>query len=442
MKRSMRPHLLVRVATAALLVILVTRSRSQVEAGQAEAGQAEPGQAEAGQAEPGQAEPGQAEPGHDLTVYALTFGPGEHPFLKFGHNAILVQPSTGPGWVFNFGTFDFSDPELIPKFLRGRFKYWLSVGGAEPTMEAYAAEDRTILSQELALSAAQKWALWQALRENARPENRAYLYDYFYDNCSTRVRDALDRVTDGRIRAAGQAPATRTLRDHALRSVADFLPEYVGLYLGLSRATDQPIDRWAETFLPEQLADLLRTVRLSDGSGERPLVKSEKVIYQSTRPAKPAQPPHWAIYFLGIGLMVGGALALLGRSGRRHPGARVVLGAATSVLGGLWGLLGLILVCFWAFTNHKVAYANANILQFAPWAIVLVAYGIGVMLGRPGTTRRAGSVALSAMAFSALGIVCKLLPGLNQDNWPFILFSLPVWLGLWVALRAVLRAAE
>ena len=400
-----RPVVLVSVATTALLAILGAESHAQ------------------------------AEPGDDLTVNALTFGPGEHPFLKFGHNAILIQPRDAPGWVFNFGTFDFTDPDLIPKFLRGRFNYWLSVGGAEPTLEYYAAENRTILSQELDLSAAQKWALWQTLRENARPENRAYLYDYFYDNCSTRVRDAIDRVIDGRIRAAGRVPATRTLRDHALRSVADFLPEYVGLYLGLSRVTDQPIDHWAETFLPERLSDLLRTVRLPDGAGEKNLVKSEKVVYQSTRPAKPAQPPHWAIYFLAIGTAIGGGMALLGRLGRRHPSARVLLGGATSILGGILGLLGLILVCFWAFTNHRVAYANANILQFAPWAIVLFGYGIGVMLGRPGATRRARSLAFSAMVFAVLGVLCKVLPGLNQDNWPFILFALPTWSGLWVGLR-------
>lgn len=383
-----------------------------------------------------------AETGDDLTVYALTFGPGEHPFLKFGHNAILVQPREGPGWVFNFGTFDFADPDLIPKFLRGRFKYWLSVGGAEPTMEAYAAENRTILSQELDLAPAQKWALWQTLRENARPENRAYLYDYFFDNCSTRVRDAIDRVTHGRVRLAGQVPATRSLRAHALRSVADYLPEYVGLYLGLSRATDQPIDRWAETFLPERLSDLLRSVRLPDGVGEKNLVKSEKVIYQSTRPAKPDQPPNWAIYFLVIGMVIGGVMALLGRVAERRASARILLGGATAALGGLWGLLGLVLVCMWAFTNHKVAYANANILQFAPWAIVLLGYGLGVMLGKPGATRVARTLALSAAVFSALGIVCKALPGLNQDNWPFILLSLPIWLGLWAGLRAVARTPK
>ena len=376
-----------------------------------------------------------AEPGDDLTVYALTFGPGEHPFLKFGHNAILVQPKDGPGWVFNFGTFDFGDPELILKFLRGRFNYWLSVSGAEATMEAYAAEDRTIISQELDLTAAQKWALWQALRENARPENRAYLYDYFYDNCSTRVRDAIDRVIGGRLRAAGQAPGSLTLRAHALRSVADFLPEYLGLYLGLARATDRPIDRWAETFLPERLTDLLRTVRLPDGAGEKKLVKSERVVYQSTRPAKPTRPPNWALYFLAVGVAVGGAMLLLGRLGRRRRWARILLGCATSGVGGAFGLLGLILACLWAFTNHKVAHANANIMQFAPWALVLFGYGIGVALGRPGATRKARALALSAAVFSALGILCKAFPGLNQDNWPFILFCLPAWLGLWSGLR-------
>jgi hypothetical protein len=405
-----------------------------------------------------------ADEGADLTAYALTFGPGEHPFLKFGHNAILVQPKEGTGWVFNFGTFDFADPELLPKFLRGRFSYWLSVGGAEATLDAYRAEDRTILSQELDLTPAQKSALWNALRENARPENRAYLYDYFFDNCSTRVRDeevvvkvgavlrpgvydyffdncstrvrdAIDRVIGGRIREAGRAPAALTLRAHALRSVADYLPEYLGLYLGLARATDVPIDRWTESFLPDRLADLLRTVRLTDSAGERPLVRSEQVLYQSTRPPKPVRPPQWAGYFLAVGFAVGTFLLFLGRAARRVAAARVAFGVLTSVLGLTAGLLGLILVFFWAFTNHKVAYANANILQLAPWLAVLSVYGIGVAAGAPKSIRRAAWLALFAVLLSTSGIVTKVLPGFNQDNWPIILACLPIWTGLWLGLR-------
>ncbi len=376
-----------------------------------------------------------AEPGDDLTVSVLTFGPGEHPFLKFGHDAILIQPETGPGWVFNFGTFDFQDPELISKFLRGRFKYWLSVGEAAPTIEAYIQENRTIIAQELDLSASQKWSLWQALRENAKPENRAYLYDYFFDNCATRVRDAIDRVTHGRVRMAGQAPGRMTFRQDALRMTVDYLPEYVGLYLGLSRATDVPINQWQESFLPQRLMELLQKVRIPDGAGEKNLVKSEKVIFRSSRPPKPDTPPNRSGYFLAVGLGLGLALLLLGRLARRWVAARYLAGAAAAVVGLVFGVLGLVLVFFWAFTNHVVAYANANILQLAPWTLALLGYGVGVALGQPRATRRARTLALSAAVSSAAGILCKALPGLNQNNWPIILLCLPVWLGLWGALR-------
>jgi hypothetical protein len=376
------------------------------------------------------AAPVRAEPGDDLTVSVLTFGPGDHPFFKFGHNAILVQATNSQGWAYNFGTFAFDSPALIPKFLRGRFKYWLSVSSMEDVLESYAAANRSILAQELDLSAGQKWALWRALRENARPENREYLYDYFRDNCSTRVRDAVDRVVEGGVRKAGQVAATGTFRSDALRMVADLWPEYVGIYLGLGRAADVPINRWEEAFLPERLADLLRSVRVPDGTGEKNLVKAERVMHQARRPEKPAAPPSWGVYFLLLGLALGAALALLARLARRIVAARVILGCAVSGVGGSFGLLGLIMLLLWTCTDHRIAYANANILQFAPWATVLFGYGIGVALGRPRATRRARALVLSLAAGSLAGILCKMLPGANQDNWPFILLCLPIWFGL------------
>jgi len=126
----------------------------------------------AGGARVSHARQARAEPGEDLTVAVLTFGPGDHPFFKFGHNAILVQTSEESGLVYNFGTFAFDSPALIPNFLRGRFKYWLSVSRMEDTFASYVSDNRTIEAQELDLTPVQKWALWQSLRENARPENR------------------------------------------------------------------------------------------------------------------------------------------------------------------------------------------------------------------------------------------------------------------------------
>jgi hypothetical protein len=379
-----------------------------------------------------------AEPGDNLTVYALTFGPGDHPFFKFGHNAILIQPANVQGLVYNFGTFAFDSPSLIPKFLRGKFMYWLSVAGVDDTLESYASANRSILAQELDLTPAQRWNLWEALRINARPENREYLYDYFYDNCSTRVRDAIDRAVGGRVRAAGQEPMPMTFRGHALRMTADLWPEAVGINIGLGRSADIPLNRWDESFLPERLAELLRSAKTADATGEKNLVKSERVLFQAMRPPKPAQPPSWTLYFLLVGLALGSLLFGMGRLGRVAV-ARVLLGCVASLLGLAFGFIGLALVCLWAFTNHRIAHSNANIFQFAPWSLGLLGYGVGVALGWPRATKWAQFLALSAVAASLAGLLCKAWPGLSQSNGPFIVLCLPIWAGLWAGLRQLPR---
>jgi hypothetical protein len=380
-----------------------------------------------------------AEPGEDLTVFVLTFGPGDHPFFKFGHNAILVQRGEESGLVYNFGTFAFESPSLILKFLRGRFKYWLSVSSMEATFASYVSDNRTIEAQELDLTPAQKWALWQNLRENARPENREYLYDYFRDNCSTRVRDAIDRAVGGRVRQAGQRPAVMTFRADALRMTADFFPEYLGLDLGLGRPTDAPITLWDEAFLPERMRDLLRDVRVAGESGGRPLVKSERTLFAARRPPKPDRPPNWTLYFLAAGLALGGLLAGLGRLGGKHLAARVGLGIAGSLLGFVFGALGLILLCFWLFTDHKAAFANANIFLLAPWSVLLAGYGVGAAMGRPAATRKALWLAAAAAGFAAIGALAKVLPDLSQDNLALVALLLPVWLGLALGFRWAMR---
>lgn len=382
--------------------------------------------------------PARAEPGDDLSVFVLTFGPGDHPFFKFGHNAILVQPEHDSGEVYNFGTFQFDAPGLIFKFLQGRFKYWLSVGGTAE-LDAYVRENRTIEMQELDLSPAQRLALRNDLRENARPENREYLYDYFRDNCSTRVRDAVDRVVNGRVRQAGQAQAASTLRGDALRMTADFFPEYLGLDLGLGRPTDAPITAWDAAFLPQRLHDLLRQVRIPGDSGERPLVKSDKVVFAAQRPPTPNQPPRWFFQFLLVGVGTGGALAGLGWAASRRRAARIALGLTSSLLGFVLGLLGLILIALWGLTDHKATHSNANIFLLAPWSLILTGLGIGVAWGSQKAARRALWLAASAAGLAGLGLAAKVLPGYAQDNWSLIALLLPVWGGMAIGFRWLMR---
>lgn len=380
--------------------------------------------------------------GEDLTVSVFTFGPGDHPFFKFGHNAILIRQGSQSGWVYNFGTFQFDSIDLLPTFLKGRVTYWLSVASEEDAIASYIAENRTIIRQELDLKPDDRLLLWQSLQKNARPENRGYLYDYFWDNCSTRVRDAIDRITSGRIRAAGSTHASQTFRSHALRMTADFVPEYLGLYLSLGRGADKPITRWDEGFLPENFQQLLREVRIQYPDGEKPLVKEETTLFTARRAPHPASPPRWAFYFLLTGMVWGGVLASLGWFGGRGKICRILLGLQLSFIGTLFGFLGTCLVCLWAFTDHTAAHANANILQIAPFTLVLGYYGIRLAFGNKVAPKRAFWLTLSALALSFVGLLAKLLPGLAQDNLPWVAFFLPLWLGACFSLFSFCRITQ
>ncbi|HXU00125.1 MAG TPA: DUF4105 domain-containing protein, partial [Polyangia bacterium] len=190
-----------------------------------------------------------------LRVFVMTMGPGDHPFFRFGHNAIWIRDQAAlTDKVYNFGTFKFDSPRLIFDFLGGRLNYWLSVSPLARVVGEYRRENRSITIQELNLTAEEKAALQAALEVNARPENRLYKYDYFLDNCSTRVRDAVDRVVGGQLHAAARQPGRMTLRQHALRMTAQPLWLYLALDIVLGPQVDRPIDQWGEMFLPEKLA--------------------------------------------------------------------------------------------------------------------------------------------------------------------------------------------
>ena len=383
--------------------------------------------------------PARAERGDELTVAVLTFGPGNEAFDKFGHNAIWIRDDAARAdWVYNFGTYHFDSNDILVKFWQGRMRYWLSRRkGIEPTIRTYRRQNRTIIAQVLALTGPQKADLYDRLEENALPENREYRYDYYLDNCTTRVRDAIDVVTGGAVHEASRAPGGMTFRQHTLRVSADYKPLYVVLHLVMGGYIDKPIDQWAEMFLPEELDEGLGRAQLTLPDGRQvPLVKERRVIFESTRPPPPVEPPTWSPWFFLAGAIIGGGLALLGFGAARQRGkpagvaARIGLGALLSLFGFVIGFLGWFYLLSWAFTPHIVGYKNENTLQCAPWAIALLVLGVGVAMGRPGAIRKSLLVVGAAAAFSALGLVLKALPWwFYQNNWQIIAFLLPFWAG-------------
>jgi hypothetical protein len=374
----------------------------------------------------------------DLSVSVMTFGPGDHPFFKFGHDAIWIRDRAAhTDRIYNFGTFTFDSPRLIVDFLQGRLTYWLSVSSLAATLGVYERENRSIVVQELALDPEVKQALRARLDENARPENRAYKYDYFLDNCSTRVRDAIDLAVGGRLRASARGPARLTLRGQALRMTADYLPLYLALDLVLGPAVDVPIDRWAETFIPEELSRALAAVNVPGPTGLRPLAAREETLYRPRRAPPLAEPPVRGGTFFCCGLGLGLILCALGWAGARLAIARVLLGALLAAWGLLVGFVGCFLVFVWLFTDHVVAHRNQNILICAPFTIAFAVLGLGVALGRPGATRQAFGVAVAALLATAVACLVKIGLLREQDNGALIAFFFPVWLGIVAALWLV-----
>lgn len=383
-----------------------------------------------------------------LRVSVLTFSPGDHPFYKFGHNAIVIYDDTKRGRrdyakVYNYGTFSFGDPALIPKFFLGRFMYWLSAQTLQGTILGYKRENRAITEQVLDLDAETKLELQRALEENLQGDNKYYKYDYYRDNCSTRVRDMIDRVTKGRVKAAGAGPARLTYREHTLRLTESLPAEYVILNLVMGDLIDKPVTEWDEDFIPMEFQKTLRKVTVVGADGtERPIVKEEKVILPSQQVPPPDNPPIWWPYALATGLVMGGALAGLGRAAAKGRGARIAIGALLSLFGLVFGFFGWFFLAAWAFTDHAVGYGNENVMLCVPWAIVLTGTGINVARGKAKSITRALLLVKAAAVSAVVALVVKALPWFDQDNGFFLVFFIPFWAGAFVGLRLLARSAE
>jgi hypothetical protein len=391
--------------------------------------------------------PARAEPGDELTVYVLTFGPGDHAFFKFGHDAIWIHNEAAPKGnamkrdpVYNWGTFAFGDPALIPKFVQGRFMYWLSKAPIGWTVQSYQRENRSVEAQELNLTAAQKWELFLALEENAKEENKYYKYDYYRDNCATRVRDAIDRVIGGKLKEASQAPASMTWRHHTLRLTQDDVILSMALTVVMSSLIDRPINQWEEMFLPQYVQEGMRRVKVPGPDGaEIPLVKQEKSLAKSTRPPVHSERPSWLVWNLLAGALLGGGMFLAARSAKTSRPARIGLGALLFLAGSL-AILGLLFVLVWIGTDHEVSWHNENILQLAPWGVVLMGFCFGVARLEPKAVSRARWVVTTAAVASLFGLAWKVLPWIRQDNYWIIALCLPMWAGAALGLRQLEKA--
>lgn len=370
-------------------------------------------------------------PGANLEVSLITYGPGETYWERFGHDAIELRDTvSGEAVNFNYGVFDFSEKNFLLNFARGRMHYLMDAAPSDADERYYVEAGRSITRQRLALTAEQAAALRDFLLWNLRPENAGYAYDYYVDNCTTRVRDALDKALGGMLATQLKAHAGgMTYRQQTVRLMSAQPWLMLLLDLGLGPYADQPLDAWQESFLPDVLQAQLREVRLDDGhGGPRPLVLDEQLVSPNRLQAPPPAAPDLRLPLALAGLLLA-ALLVLAR--RAWPTGYALLGTLYLLAAGVTGLL---LLALWTLTTHHSAWANANLLLFNPLAFLLLPTLWRSRRGLAASRFIDGVIALQLFACMA-AVLLHLLPGTVQQNQPWLLFALPCWLALAWSLR-------
>ncbi|GAA5077546.1 DUF4105 domain-containing protein [Lysobacter panacisoli] len=360
-------------------------------------------------------------------VGVVTMQPGEIFFERFGHNAIVVvDPDSGAATSYNFGYFDPTEPDFIGRFVRNDMRYRLAALPFEQDLMQYREEGRGVSVQWLDVTPEQARELADALAENAKPENAYYRYQYFDDNCSTRVRDALDRVLDGGLRRQieGRSHGS-TARSEAVRLASPAWWMWLGFDIGLGPSSDRPLPVWGESYVPMRLAAALREVKNSEG---RPIVSEEQLVLPHRLPPEPQDGPvrwwPWALAGIALGVLIAFA-------DRRAPRATAAVGLAFWLL---CGVLGAVMLFIWFGTGHTYGWTNANLLLFTPLGWLLLPGAWRALRGRdPGVWFRRLLALIAAGAVLALFVYW--LPVLPQRNAHWIALLLPIHLGLLQAFR-------
>jgi len=299
-------------------------------------------------------------------AWLVTYGPGEEVWERFGHNAIwLRDPEQGLDHLYSFGYFEIDRPGFHLDFARGIMKYYGSAASADNEFAFYRRRDRSIRAQKLDLDAGQFHELHGLLHENIFPIPQYYDYDYFFDNCSTWLRDLIDRVVDGQVREQlASRPARLNFRDH-IRRYNESRPElHAGLMVLLGPMIDRPRTAWEEGFVPEALSDWLAELSV-DG---RPLVVETEILYTSQRHRAPDSPSfQWLPYGL-VALLAALPVAIALRS---EPGFWPLLPWRVGVLAT--GLAGVLVLLMWFASGHQAIDGNRVVLLLNPaWLLLLL----------------------------------------------------------------------
>ena len=300
------------------------------------------------------------------SISILTVRQGDSVDNAFGHTAVwVVDPITKKSEIYNFGIFDFNEPGFLMKFLRGKLLYSLGINSKKGFFNNYDNQKRTILEQKLNLNTQQRNQIYLSLRENYKKENRKYLYDFFFDNCSTRPRDLLYNNLPNLSEADPEKP-TKTFRH--------LIDEYVyarpwmdfGIDLIIGKKADKIASVQDQMYLPEYFYNKLNELSI-DGI---PLVRSSEIVLDYEEETLRRKKGFWLSPVLVFGLLL--FLELLLFIKYRNKAKSKWLKFYDRLWYTVAGISSLIILFMWFGTDHIATGDNLNVLWLNPLFLVLI----------------------------------------------------------------------
>jgi Domain of unknown function (DUF4105) len=295
-----------------------------------------------------------------IRISLLTCTPGTELYSTFGHSALrVIDSNTNSDLVFNYGTFDFEDPQFISKFVRGKLLYYVDTSSIEYFLYEYEYFKRGVTEQAVNISCDEKRKLIAALFENLKEENRSYLYDFNYDNCTTRLRDMLEK-------AAGKQLETRNILPRPGTTFRNLIHIYLdrggqqwsklGIDILLGQPMDKKVTNREAMFLPDYLLMAFDSSKLN---GQ--VVVNEKRILLNYFDSYKTKSGITPFIVFGVLFLLITALSIF-KSGSWKTFFKVFDFFFFFIV----GLIGVLILFMWFGTDHAMCRNNFNLLWALP----------------------------------------------------------------------------
>ena len=298
-------------------------------------------------------------------VYLLTCAPGTATYSIYGHSALrIVIPEKNSDLVYNWGVFDFATPNFVWKFAKGRLEYMLGVYSFDRFLQEYFFEQRSVYQQKINLEPDEIQTLLALINENLKPENVKYRYDFFYDDCSTRIRDLLEKSLGEKLIYPPEiVKDIPTFRE----KVNQYQQPYPWLLFGVDLLLGSPADKKADLrdrmFLPIDLQEGLSDAVVNRNGKMIPLLQNPDFLIEFDPPFVKKSFITSPMFVLSLILIL---MILLSATIRAKTANKVIDLLVFSV----FTLLAILLLFFNFFTDHQQTKWNLNMIWLSPFIIL------------------------------------------------------------------------